>query len=86
MSKYLLNYILYNNSLMPIFSFYFLLSEHSDDESLRDQNQSCREQRYSVRGQSQQTLSCDSVTFKTDSTGILRLYFQITGYLYDYFY
>lgn len=46
-------------------------TEHSDEGSIRDQNQRNRDQRYSIRGQSQQTLSCDSVTFKTDSTGNL---------------
>lgn len=51
------------------------LSERSDDDTHRDQSQRNRDQRYSVRGQSQQTLSCDSVTFKTDSTGIFAIKF-----------
>lgn len=55
---------------MNLFVDVKIISERSEDESLRDQSQRSRDQRYSVRGQSQQTLSCDSVTFKTDSTGM----------------
>ncbi|VVC29919.1 Fibronectin type III,Immunoglobulin subtype,Immunoglobulin-like domain,Immunoglobulin-like [Cinara cedri] len=55
-------------SSIAAFTYYYKVMKHSEDESLRDQSQRSRDQRYSVRGQSQQTLSCDSVTFKTDST------------------
>lgn len=55
-------------SSIAAFTYYYKVMKRTDEESVRDQSQRSRDQRYSVRGQSQQTLSCDSVTFKTDST------------------
>lgn len=75
MSKYFSDLIL--GTLKKILKLNFL-SERSDEESVRDQSQRSRDQRYSVRGQSQQTLSCDSVTFKTDSTGIFFTMINVT--------
>lgn len=83
MSAYIsLNYTA--TTLCALKCLHFVLPERSDEESLRDQSQRGRDQRYSVRGQSQQTLSCDSVTFKTDSTGISLLYYQKTKLSYIY--
>ncbi|XP_050541670.1 cell adhesion molecule Dscam2 isoform X2 [Daktulosphaira vitifoliae] len=58
-------------SSIAAFTYYYKFMKHSDETYLRDQNERNRDNHYSIRGQSQQTLSCDSVTFKTDSTDFM---------------
>ncbi|XP_050441202.1 cell adhesion molecule Dscam2 isoform X2 [Adelges cooleyi] len=55
-------------SSIAAFTYYYKVIKRPDRPVPRDNDERNRDNRYSVRGQSQQTLSCDSATFKTDST------------------
>lgn len=72
--EYFLENITYNDSLWNILGFHDLNDDVCDSMSITTQNQRNRDQQYGIKSsRSQQTLSADPASCKTDSTGKSRL-------------